>query len=63
MKNPNPHQGAGAFPVTSTATLASPVDDTWGLGRATPSGPRFRWCNASNSIQPIKIRKGCITHV
>ena len=62
MKNPNSASGAGAFRVTSTATLTSPVDATFGHAFATEIGRRFRWCNLSNSVQPITIRKGAIEH-
>ena len=62
MKNPNSARGAGAFRVTSTATVASPVDAMRGRGHASPPDRRFRWCAASNSVEPLKIRKGMIEH-
>ena len=61
MKNPNSARGAGAFPVTSTATLASTVDATLGRAFATQIERRFHWCKLSNSVQPLKLRKGAVT--
>jgi hypothetical protein len=49
--------------VTSTATLNSSVDATMPLLRATKNEQRYRWCGLSNSVQPITLRKGCITYV
>jgi hypothetical protein len=63
MKNPNSACGAGAYRVTSTATLNSSVDATMPLLRATKNELRFRWCGLSNSVQPVTLRKGCITYV
>lgn len=62
MKNPNSASGVGAFPVTSTATLASSVDAMQGHDTATQIELRFRWCKRSNSVQSIEIRKGKIEH-
>ncbi|PHO03017.1 hypothetical protein CSC82_13920 [Rhodobacteraceae bacterium 4F10] len=62
MKNPNSARGVRAFPVTSSATLASPVDAMTGQDPATQIERRFRWCGQSNSVQSFKIRKGQITH-
>lgn len=63
MKNPNSACGAGAFPVTSPATLTSTVDATLGLACAMQNERRFRWCALSNSIQPLKLSKGAIAYV
>jgi hypothetical protein len=63
MKNPNSASGAGAFRVTSTATLNSTIDATTPLPRPTPNEQRFRWCGLSNSVQPISMSKGRITYV
>lgn len=60
MKNPNSAIGAGAFPVASTATLASSVDATVCPFPATQIERRFRWCNLSNSVQPLKLTKGAL---
>ncbi len=57
MKNPNSAGGAGAFRVTSTATVASPVDATCGTVHASPEA-RFYWDRLSNSVQPLELRKG-----
>jgi hypothetical protein len=62
MKNPSTANGTGAFRVTSTATLTSPVDDTCGTLPATLSGVRFFWDRASNSVQPWPIQQGRIRH-
>ncbi|SDJ16419.1 hypothetical protein SAMN05421850_109125 [Lutimaribacter saemankumensis] len=62
MKNPNSASGVGAFRVTSTATLNSSVDAMKGLTHATKNEQRFRWCDRSNSVQPLRIRKGEIEH-
>ena len=62
MKNPNSVAGAGAFRMTETATVGSSVDAMRGRSRATPDR-RYRWCNLSNSVQPIAIRKGRIDYV
>ena len=56
MKNPNLASGAGAFRVTSTATVASPVDATCGTLHASPTEARFYWDRLSNSVQPLPIR-------
>lgn len=63
MKNPNSANGAGAFRVTSSATLNSSGDATSGLFFATQNERRFRWCPRSNSIQPLALHKGHITDV
>lgn len=62
MKNPNSASGAGVFPVTSSATLASSVDATLGRAFATQFERRFRWCSLSNSVQPLRLEKGVLTH-
>lgn len=59
MKSPNSQARAGAFRMTSTATLNSPVDAMRGHGPASPER-RFRWCTLSHSVQPLKIRKGTL---
>lgn len=63
MKNPNSENGAGAFRVTSSATLNSSGDATSRPFFATHFERRFRWCPCSNSVQPLALRKGCITDV
>jgi hypothetical protein len=62
MKNPNSAGGAGAFPVTSSATLTSTDDATSGPFSATKNERRFHWCKLSNSVQPLKTRNGRIDH-
>ena len=62
MKNPNSARGAGAFRVTSTATLASPVDATFGTPHASPTGARFYWDRLSNSVQPWTFKLGRTWH-
>lgn len=62
MKNPNSARGVRAFPVTSTATLASSVDAMAGYDPATQIERQFHWCVQSNSVQSFQIRKGQITH-
>lgn len=62
MKNPNSAFGVGAFPVTETATLASPVSLTVGLPQSSPHR-RFRWCPMSNSVERLTIVKGAVAHV
>lgn len=63
MKNPNSASGAGAFRVTSTATLNSSVDATSSPQRATQNEQRFRWCGLSNSVQSTTFRIGRINNV
>lgn len=63
MKNPNSASGAGAFRVTSTATLNSSVDATSRPCPATHFERRFRWCGLSNSVQTLKLRNGGIDYV
>jgi hypothetical protein len=58
MENPSTANGTGAFRVTSTATLTSPVDDTRGTSPATFSGVRFFWDRSTNSVQPWAIHDG-----
>ena len=62
MKNPNSARGAEAFRVTSTATVASSIDAMMGTVHATKNERRFRWCGLSNSVQPLRIRKGQVEH-
>lgn len=62
MKNPNSASGAGAFRVTSTATFASPVDDTFGTVHASQTDTRFYWDRLSNSVQPLALRFGRVWH-
>ena len=62
MKNPNSASGAGAFRVTSTATLNSSIDATARPPTATDFERRFRWCEHSNSVQPLTLRKGRIDY-
>lgn len=62
MKNPNTACGAGAFRVTSTATVASPVDATCGTVHASPTAARFYWDRFSHSVQPVTLRLGGIWH-
>lgn len=62
MKNPNSARGAGAFRVTSTATVASPVDATCGAVHASPTNARFYWDRLSNSVQPLTLRLGRISY-
>ncbi len=62
MKSPNTAGGAGAFRVTSTATVASPVDATCGTAHATPSEARFYWDRLSNSVQPLTLHLGRVCH-
>lgn len=62
MKNPNSAGGAGAFRVTSTATVASPVDATCGTVHASPAQARFYWDRSSNSIEPLQIHMGRVRH-
>lgn len=63
MKNPNSASGAGAFRVTSSATLNSSGDATSAQFFATHFDRRLRWCPRSNSIQPYETHKGRITDV
>ena len=58
MKNPNTARGAGAFRVTSTATVASSVDATCGTVHARPASARFYWDRLSHSVQPLTLRLG-----
>lgn len=58
MKNPNSARGAGAFRVTSTATLTSPVDDTRGTFHASISDARYYWDRGSNSYERLSLRFG-----
>ena len=62
MKNPNSKGGAGVSQVPSTATLASPEDATDDPITPLKSDQRFRWCRLSNSVQPLRIRKGAIDY-
>lgn len=62
MKNPNTASGAGTSQVTLTATLTSSVDATSGPLTATKNERRFRWCKHSNSVQPLRLRKGGIDY-
>lgn len=62
MKNPNSAGGAGAFRVTSTATVASPVDATCGTVHASPTEARFYWDRRSNSCERFAIQRGRACH-
>lgn len=62
MKNPSTMGGAGAFRVTSIATLASSVDATRAPTRARKSDARFYWDRASNSVQPLALYLGWVCH-
>lgn len=58
MKNPSTARGAGAFRVTSTATLASPVDATLGSVLASLHDVRFYWDRDSNSCERLAFFPG-----
>jgi hypothetical protein len=62
MKNPNSARGAGAFRVTSNATVVRATDDTWGTVHATPPEARFYWDRMSNSVQPLALHLGRVWH-
>ena len=62
MKNPNSRGGAGVSQVTSTATLASSGDATDAPFTPLKTDLRYRWCPLSNSVQPLRLRKGRIVH-
>jgi len=62
MKNPNSACGAGAFRVTLDATVSTSSDATVCPFLATQFERRFRWCNLSNSVQPLKLTKGVLAH-
>lgn len=62
MKNPNSARGAGAFRVTSTATVASPVDATCSTVYASPTEVRFYWDRHSNSVQTLILHLGSVRY-
>lgn len=62
MKNPNSKRGVGAFPVTSTATLASPVDATGCPAPTRQNERRYYWSPLSHSVERVIVRKGRIEH-
>lgn len=62
MKNPHSNYRVRAFLVTFTATSASPVNATESTSLATKNETRFRWCDQSNSVVPLIIQGGRITH-
>lgn len=55
MKNPNSARGAGAFRVTSGATVVRATDDTQVGARARPNDARFYWDRLSNSVEPLNL--------
>ena len=63
MESPNTARGAGAFRVTSTATVASPVDDTRGADHASPIDARYYWDRRSNSYERLTLHMGRVRHV
>ncbi|MCC1494063.1 hypothetical protein [Cognatishimia sp. F0-27] len=62
MKNPNSARGAGAFRVTSNATVVRADDDTQGSYDASPKDARFYWNRRSNSIEPLALHMGSVWH-
>ena len=62
MKNPNSASGAGAFRVTSTATVVRATDDTSGTAHASPTEARFYWDRLSNSVQPLTLHLGRVRY-
>lgn len=62
MKNPNSARGAGAFRVTSNATVVRATDDTCSTAFASPSDARFYWDRLSNSVQPLTLYLGRVWH-
>ena len=60
MKNPRFGE-QGVFQMSAfTNTFASTVNATSTPYHATKNGLRLRWCNRSNSVQSITLRKGSI---
>ena len=60
MKNPCLDK-QGAFQMSAfTNTVASTVNATSKPCLATKNDLRLLWCNRSNSVQPIILRKGSI---
>lgn len=62
MKNPDTARGTRVFRVTTTATVASPVDATFGTAHASPSEARFYWDRPSNSVQPLALKLGRVRY-
>lgn len=62
MKNPNSARGAGAFRVTSNATVVRATDDTCGTAHASPCDARFYWDRLSNSVQPMTLHMGRVRY-
>lgn len=62
MKNPNSARGAGAFRVTATATVASPVSATRRPSPARATDRRYYWSTLTHSVEPLRIIKGQLTH-
>lgn len=62
MKNPNLARGAGAFRVTSNATVVRATDDTLGAVHASPSNAQYYWDRLSNSVQPLTLCLGRVCH-
>lgn len=62
MKNPNSQTRAGAFRVTETATLASPVSATRCPRPTKGNRNRFFLSPLTNAVEPLRILKGQIEH-
>ena len=62
MKNPRAEMAAGAFRVTSDATLTSPSDATDALTPTRKNERRYFWSNISNACEPLRVRRGTIEH-
>ena len=62
MKNPNSAREAGAFRVTSTATVVRAKDDTCGPEGATAKGARFFWDRRSHSVEPCQVVRGRVCY-
>ncbi len=62
MKNPNSAGGAGAFRVTSNATVVRATDDTRGAAHASPTKARYYWDRRSHSVQRWALQLGTLAH-
>lgn len=62
MKNPNSARGAGAFRVTSDATVVRATDGTCEAAQASPKDGRFYWDGGSNSCERLALYLGRLRH-
>lgn len=62
MKNPNTAHGAGAFLLTLDARLDTSSDARKRPHPATEIRKRFYLCPGTNSVEPLRIRRGAIQY-